>query len=169
MSSQVNLKHCTAYMIYTYCPSISYCMMVFFRRLLLSSAYGSTCDWTGFLICQEWERVEVSTDVRHQWLCVNHVWWFDLNIIVFCSPEETVPSSSISMLSLCCGCCKPNRENSENDPERCEWDTHKNTCLESVDKEPDMCLQFDEVHLDILDFLYVLHIIRMCVWLSVVF
>ncbi|KTF79232.1 hypothetical protein cypCar_00030139 [Cyprinus carpio] len=36
------------------------------------------------------------------------------------NPEETVSSSSISMLSLCCGCCKPNRENSENDPERCE-------------------------------------------------
>ncbi len=81
MSSQV--KHCTAYMItlIVLLLCISYCRIVFFRRLLLSSAYGSTCDWTGFLICQEWERVEVSTDVRHQWLCVNLGWWFDFNIM----------------------------------------------------------------------------------------
>ncbi len=121
MSSQV--KHCTAYM-------ITLIVLLYHTAGLFSSGGCCSLQPTAQPVT---EQVSSSVKSESEWKwarmldisdCVLTLAG-DLILIscVFCSSEEIVPSSSISMLSLCCGCCKPNRENSETDPELCEWDT----------------------------------------------
>lgn len=162
MSSQVNLKHCTACMIYTYCPyhtawlfsSGGYCSLQPTAQPVIeqvSSFVKSESEW-------KWARM---LDISNCVLTMSgDLIWISSSSA---AQRRLFPAAASVYFLYAAAAANPTEKTVKMTLNAVNETLTKIHGWRGWTKSLTCICSLDEVHLDILDFLYVLHIIRVCV------